>query len=68
MDIVETVKCKPTSSKCSKLRDIACQIAVTEWDNGSNPLVDTQFNTLLEDVVQQAFDAGRNYEKRRQAK
>ncbi len=52
------------SSNTLKLRSIFCAAYSHEPDS-ENPLSknQTDFNVVLKDCLQEAFDAGRNYEK-----
>lgn len=44
-----------------ELRNILCRVSTKkDW----NPLTETNFNELLDKLAQEAFDAGRNYQKK----
>lgn len=56
------VKCKPDQSLAYDIRVLFCQQAEAKPD-GSNPLISTQFNELLDKIVQTAFDEGRQFQR-----
>jgi hypothetical protein len=60
MVIEVIVKCTPGGDDVQTLRRRLCEAQRGAAD--VNPLMTTDFNAVLERVVQQAFDAGRRYE------
>lgn len=62
MPVQEKVTCKPSpTGPASDIRTLFCR----EAGNGNrNPLIETNFNHLLDQIVQEAFDEGRDYEKK----
>lgn len=58
-----TVTCDTGSgTDMSGLRTFVCRMAKNEFDDDYNPL--PEFNEVLDVVLQQAFDAGREYGKK----
>jgi hypothetical protein len=47
------------SNEAYEIRTLFCQESKRE----GNPLMETNFNSLLQKIVQDAFDAGRTFEK-----
>lgn len=47
----------------SKLRTMYCMETCPTCKQGRNPLIETNFNAVLDSLVQEAFNAGRNFEK-----
>jgi len=45
------------------IRVLLCQVAAAQPKEGWNPLTDTPFNDLLDRIAENAFQAGRRYEK-----
>jgi len=64
MRVEVKVKCVPEGNQVMQIRTLACELASKSHSETYNPLADSMFNELLESIVQQAFDAGRNYERK----
>jgi len=62
MGVNVIVKYETEGKNAMDIRTLFCQVASTAPDN-QNPLEKTNFNELLSEIVQSAFDAGRYYEK-----
>ena len=63
--ITEIVKYSPDCDDGMKIRILFCQESSAENDSDRNPLVETNFNDLLQELTQKAFDEGRDYERER---
>lgn len=64
MRVEEAVYCKPEGPSTQDIRGLICDISRAK-ESDENPLTSTNFNDLLDKVVQEAFDAGRKYEQRK---
>jgi hypothetical protein len=65
MPVSINVKCDPDQTAASELRNLICrESAYVPTEKPRNPLMETNFNELLERVVQYAFDEGRRFEKK----
>jgi len=67
MRILEKVYCKPEGRATTAIRSLLCIEAAREKDGQYNPLKETEFNSLLDEIVQDAFDAGRYFENKKTA-
>ena len=63
MEVEVKVTCKPIGDNANKLRIFACHLAKTEYDANFNPLSETDFNSTLAELVQEAFEDGRRYQR-----
>ena len=63
--ITEIVKYSPDSDDGMRIRILFCHESSAENDSDRNPLVETDFNNLLQELTQKAFDEGRDYERKR---
>lgn len=57
------VKYSPDEGLGMKIRTLFCREAGKEPDD-KNPLQETDFNALLEQIAQVAFDEGRQFERK----
>ena len=58
------VKCYPDDLVGVRIRTLFCQESMVTKAPGRNPLVETNFNELLEAIAQRAFDEGRMFERK----
>lgn len=56
------VRCTPDAQPATAIRTLFCRVANQE-PSDENPLVKTDFNLLLEQIAQLAFEEGRAFEK-----
>lgn len=59
IDIIHT----PNESYASEIRGILCKETYSIPIEGRNPLMETDFNLLLQKITQSAFDAGMSFTK-----
>lgn len=61
-----TINISSNRSACD-LRTLLCRVSMKEYlaahPYPSNPLIDTEFNKVLDDLAQQCFEEGRRYER-----
>ena len=62
MRVVEKVFCHPDGNKVQSLRTLFCIEAKEKRPDEYNPLAETEFNNLLDEIVQEAFDDGIRYQ------
>jgi hypothetical protein len=62
MRIEEKVSCHPEGDKVQKIRTLFCAESASKRPNEYNPLIETDFNDLLSEIVQKAFNAGVIYQ------
>lgn len=55
------VKYTPDGNEANELRALLCMVARKPPTIGGSPLTETNFNELLDQVAQQAFDDGRRF-------
>lgn len=63
MPVEIQIKCSPASGAASDIRGLFCALAAREPVPNWNPLVETNFNKLLEKIAQVAFEEGRQFQK-----
>lgn len=61
--IKEIVEYSPYGDVAQEIRTLFCKIALADYHSEKNPLIETNFNDLLQKVAQEAFDEGRVYER-----
>jgi hypothetical protein len=61
--IKETVEYSPDGDYAMEIRTLFCRVAAAKA-SAENPLIETNFNDLLDKVAQEAFDDGRAYERK----
>mgnify|MGYP001567928339 CR=1 FL=1 len=63
MPVKVAVTCSPDVSVGAKIRTLFCEEAVAKPVDGRNSLTETDFNKLLGQLCQLAFDEGRAFER-----
>jgi len=63
MRVEVKVTCHPDGPHVQSLRTMLCIESREDRAEDYNPLIETGFNDLLDEIVQQAFLAGRQYEE-----
>ncbi|WP_321276944.1 hypothetical protein [Thiomicrorhabdus indica] len=61
MPVVINVKCYPDSKTAAEIRTLFCT-TYSEKPADKNPLAETNFNDLLAQIAQKAFDEGRRFQ------
>jgi hypothetical protein len=64
MRVTEAVYCVAEGQSSQDIRGLFCETSRADRSD-ENPLINTDFNVLLDKVVQEAFDAGRAYEQKK---
>lgn len=63
--ITEIVKYSPDNDVATEIRILFCKVASSRaYPPTINPLIETNFDDLLQKVAQAAFDEGRAYERK----
>ena len=62
--IKETVEYSPDSDDSMRIRVLYCRESSATNLPERNPLIETDFNDLLQKITQTAFDEGRAYERK----
>lgn len=63
--ITEIVQYSPDSDDGTRIRVLFCRESAAKNSSDRNPLIETDFNDLLQKLTQTAFDEGRVYERQR---
>lgn len=63
MRVEVKVTCHPDGHRVQSLRTLFCIESKESRVEDYNPLIETSFNDLLDEIVQEAFLAGRQYEE-----
>lgn len=61
IEIKHTAEC---DGSALKIRVLFCDEAAKPPTPNRNPLIDTEFNKLLDEIVQEAFDEGREFQRK----
>jgi len=61
--ITVTVSYRSDAEEAYELRRLFCEESAKEPVESRNPLVETNFNELVNALAQTAFDEGRNYQR-----
>lgn len=58
MSVEIKIECRPEGDAAHTIRTLFCQEAGMEQKGLRNPLMDTNFNKLLDEIAQTAFNEG----------